>query len=167
MSYFDYSFEAPISTHDVGSSRYRYTVIWLDEDVARDLPLNAHPKLRIIGEINDVPFRSALTPVRGRWYVLVSKTQLREMDARVGDPVEVRFSIDDQDAVDVPEALSAALKSNAPMAKLWADLTPGKQRGLAYRVASAKTEATQKKRVAEVFDIITGKRDQRGKLIAK
>ncbi|MEL7302380.1 MAG: YdeI/OmpD-associated family protein [Pseudomonadota bacterium] len=167
MSYFDYSFEAPVSTHDVGSSRYLYTVVWLDPDLVKTLPLKAYPKLRIVGEINDVPFRSALTPVRGRWYILLSKTQLREMNASVGDNVDVRFSIDDQDAVDVPEALAAALKTNAPMAKLWDELTPGKQRGLAYRVASAKTEPTQKKRVEEVFDIMTGKRDQRGKLIAK
>ncbi len=162
-TFYEHAFEAPITRHDVGSDRYRYTVVFLPQHMIDRLPLQAHPRLRISGEVDDHPFEAALTPVRGRWYILFSKTMLRAIEARVGDEVSVRFRIADQDAVDLPPALEEAFRGDSAMRALWEGLTPGKQRGLAYRVASAKTPATRAKRVAEVFEIIEGKRDLRGK----
>ena len=163
--YYNQAFEAPIVHHDVGSSRYRYTVVFLPRDLVDRLPLKANPRLRISGEVNDHPFEAALTPVRGEWYILFSKRTLRSIDARVGDEVSVRFRVADQDEVEVPPALQEALSRNKTMRAAWDKLTAGKQRSLCYRVASAKTPATQAKRVAEVFDIIAGRRDMRGKPI--
>ncbi|MEL6374250.1 MAG: YdeI/OmpD-associated family protein [Pseudomonadota bacterium] len=161
MSYYPHSFEAPIVYHDVGSARYAYTVVFVPPQVAEDLPLDQHPRLRVKGEINDHPFASALTPVRGAWYILLSKAMLKAIEAEVGDTVDVRFACDDQDAVDVPEALATALAQDAAIAKAWDALTPGKQRGLAYLVASAKRAETQAKRVADVFAVLRGERDIR------
>ena len=138
-------------------------MVFLPDAVAAELPLKEYPRLRVSGEVQDHPIEASLTPVRGRWYILLSKKLLRAIGASVGDEVEVRFEIGDQDAVDVPPALSAALKRNRKMLGLWEKQTPGKQRGLAYRVASAKTPATQEKRVAEVFGILKGELDMRGK----
>lgn len=163
--YFDHEFEAPIVRHDVGSERYRYTVVFLPRDLIGALPLDDYPRLRISGEVEDYPFEAALTPVRGEWYILLSGKLLKAIGKRVGDVVSVRFRVADQDAVDVPPALQAALSGDSGMQTIWDGLTAGKQRSLAYRVASAKREATQAKRIAEVFDIMTGKRDLRGKLI--
>ncbi len=163
--FFDYGFEAPIAEHDVGSNRYRYTVVYVPQDILAELPMAEYPRLRITGEVNDHPIEASITPAKGVWYVLLSKRVLKAIGARVGDSVSVRFRIADQDAVDVPAALEDALDGDARMRDLWDTQTPGKRRALAYRVASAKTEATQTKRVAEVFDILDGKRDLRGKLI--
>ena len=165
--FYDHEFEAPIAYHDVGSSRYRYTVVFLPPHLSDRLPLDAHPRLRISGEVNDHPFEASLTPVRGRWYILLSKRTLRAIGALVGDTVSIRFRVADQDAVEVPPALEEALRGNAALQALWEGLTAGKRRGLAYRVASAKTPATQAKRIAEVFEIIEGKRDLRGRPVER
>ena len=161
--YYDHEFEGPIAYHDVGSERYRYTVVYLPDHLKPSLPLEEFPRLRIAGEVNDYPFDAALTPVKGEWYILLSKRTLEAIEARVDDEVTVRFRVADQDAVEVPEALRLALEDSPAIKALWDGLTPGKKRGLAYRVGSAKTAPTQAKRVAEVFDIIEGKCDLRGK----
>lgn len=163
MSYFPYRFEGEIVHHDVGSETYAYTVVFLPGELAQELPLKAYPRLRISGEIGEHPFEAALTPVRGSWYILLSRKMLRALGSGVGDIVEVCFDIADQDAVDIPKALQEALSANGKMDRLWKAQTAGKQRGLAYRVASAKTLATQNKRITEVFGILSGKLDMRGK----
>lgn len=162
MSY-PFQFEGRIAYHDVGSEKYAYTVVFLPDEIAAELPLKTYPRLRVSGEIQDHPIEASLTPVRGRWYILLSKKLLRAVGASVGDEVEVRFEIGDQDAVEVPSALKDALARNRKMLALWDKQTPGKQRGLAYRVASAKTAATQEKRIVEVFGILKGELDMRGK----
>lgn len=165
MSFYPYEFEAPVEYHNVGSDRYAYTVIFVPGETARDLPLKKHPRLRISGEVSDYPIEASLTPVRGRWYILLSKRILMAVDASVGDLLEVRFKVADQDAVDIPEYLSKALETHPAERALWEAATPGKQRGLAYRVASAKTDPTCQKRVNEVFGILRGELDMRGKPI--
>ncbi|MEL7491107.1 MAG: YdeI/OmpD-associated family protein [Pseudomonadota bacterium] len=162
MSFYPFQFEGEIVEHDVGARTYVYSVVFLPKPLHKDLPLEQHPRLRLTGEINDHPFDAALTPVRGRWYILLSKKVLKAINAMIGDTVEVRFDIANQDAVDIPDRLQAALKTDKQMMKLWNEQTPGMQRGLAYRVASAKMEKTQAKRVNEVFSILKGERKFRG-----
>lgn len=165
MAFYPYEFETRIATHDVGSERYVYTVVFLPDALKRALPLDEHPRLRIIGEIEQYPFRASLTPVRGEWYVLLSQALLKAIDKAVGDPAALRFRIDDQDAVDVPDELQAALATNSAMRELWEAKTAGKQRALAYRVQSAKRPETRQRRIQEVFEILQGLRDERGRPI--
>ena len=159
---YPHAFEAPISTHDVGSQRYIYTVVWVPDEIIANLPMAEFPKLRVEGEIAEHPFEAALTPVRGRWYILLNKRLLKSIGAGLGDEIEVRFAVADQDKVDLPATLSRALSENADMDALWSEMTPGKQRGLAYMVASAKTEPTRSKRVEKVFSILRGEIDMKG-----
>lgn len=159
--YFEHEFDAVIEEYDVGSERYRYTVVFCPNSVAAVLPLKEHPRLRIHGEVGEQPFNAALNPAKGRWYLLLSKRTLRALSAGIGDSVNVRFSVADQDAVDVPPSLAERLAVNAELTRLWEEQTPGMQRGLAYRVASAKRQATQARRVDEVIDILEGKRSLR------
>ncbi|MEO1573702.1 MAG: DUF1905 domain-containing protein, partial [Pseudomonadota bacterium] len=108
--FFDREFEAVIEHHDVGSARYLYTVVFVPADEIATLPLGQYPRLRINAEISDYPIDASLTPVKGRWYVLLSKKVLGAIGAGVGDRVSVRYRIADQDEVDVPPALAEALK---------------------------------------------------------
>ena len=160
--YFPHAFTAEIVQHDVGSERYRYTVIFVPEEVKADLPLGTYPKLRISGEVDDHPIEAALTPVRGEHYILLSKKLLTAIGKGLGDEVELRFRIADQDAVDVPERLEAALARDAAMRALWQAATPGKQRALAYMVASAKRAATQDQRIDKVAAVLRGEIDLNG-----
>ncbi len=163
MDYYPYKFEASVAYHDVGSDKYAYTVVYVTPELIDTLPLKQYPRLRIQGEIDDVPFDASLTPVRGDWYILLSKKLLKALDAGVGDEVTVRFGIADQDAVTIPAALGAALQADDHMRELWDAQTAGKKRGLAHRVATAKAEKTEYKRIQEVFGILRGELDMRGK----
>ncbi len=161
-NFYPYQFEAPICHHDVGSDKYRYRVVYLPDALKTELPLGEYPRLRINGEVDELPFEAALTPVRGKWYILFSRASLSKIGKNVDDIVSVRFEIADQDAVTVPEALDNALQGDAHMQTLWDNLTAGKKRALAHRVASAKTAPTQAKRIREIYEIMLGKRDMRG-----
>ncbi len=160
--FFDYEFDAPVSYHDVGSKRYQYTVVFVPRHITEMLPLKEHPRLRISAEINDYPVEAALTPVRGRWYILLSKKLLTAIERSVGEEVTIRFGIADQDAVEVPPDLQDEIDRSEKTKSLWVKQTPGMQRALAYRVSSAKRQMTREKRIAEVIEIMEGKRDLKG-----
>ena len=111
--FFDYDFEAPISEHNVGSDRYRYTVVYVPHDVLAELPMAEYPRLRISGEVNEYPFEASITPAKGVWYVLFSKRVLKAIGADIGDAVTVRFRIADQDDVDVTPAAKPTIGADA------------------------------------------------------
>ncbi|MEM6897872.1 MAG: YdeI/OmpD-associated family protein [Pseudomonadota bacterium] len=129
-----------------------YTVAWLPPDVASALPFPASTRPRVVGELQGHPFKGALHPTAdGRAYVIFNKALQKATGLGIGDQVRLSFRYDDPDAVDVPRALSEALEDQEWAAEIWEGLRPGTKRGFAHRVASAKTEATQRKRVAEVL----------------
>jgi hypothetical protein len=109
----------------------------------------------VTGEIADWPVAGAWQPAGdGRRYFLLGKRLLRDARLKVGDLVEMRFAIADQDAVDMPDALAEALEDRADLAAAWSQLTPGAQRAFAHRVASARAEATIARRVEEVAGMV-------------
>jgi len=170
MSFYDHSFEGAVVPHDVGSQRYNYTVIWVPKDILSELPLRDFPKLRIQGELacqgEEIILDAALTPARGNWYILVSGAKLKALGARINDVVSVRFTVSDQEEVVVPDVLQTELENDLEFARSWQNLTAGKKRALAHRVASAKRLDTIAKRLIEVKDVASGKRDLRGNPIA-
>lgn len=149
MSYYPFGFEGQIVHHNVGT--YRYTVIFLPAELAAELPFDRHPRLRASGEVGEVPFSGAWQPVRGRWYLMLSKRLQKDGDYGVGDWVEVRFRVEDQDSVEMPDLLQRALDADEKLSGVWRALSAGKKRGLAYRIASAKTEPTRQKRLDAVL----------------
>lgn len=151
MLFLPYQFKALIEEHRF-DERLAYSVVWVPKAIANELPLDSNPRLRISGEINGVPLEAALMPVRGKWYILISKRLMKAAKASLGDDVSVQFGIADQDAVNVPRALEDALLEMPDLKAVWDNLTPGKRRGLAYRVSVAKTEPTIIKRVDEVLE---------------
>ena len=150
VDYFTYRFEGEVVYHFVGT--YRYTVVFLPDDLRVELPLERYPRLRIAGEVGEMPVEGAWQPVEGRWYLMLSKAVLRGAPARVGDVIEVRFNVVDQDEVEIPADLAAALAQNETASERWQALTVGKRRGLAHLVASAKRPETRSARVATAID---------------
>jgi hypothetical protein len=145
-----HEFEATVVHHFVGT--LRYTVVYLPPEIAAELPLAQHPRLRISGEVGEVPFDGAWQPANGRWYLMLGKRLLKEAGLSVGDRTEVRFRVEDQDSVDVPADLQRAIDADPLAASAWAKLSPGKQRAWSHRVGSAKTGATRLRRTTEVVD---------------
>ena len=111
--YYPNAFEAAIVHHNVGS--YRYTVVFLDDSLVPQLPLDRYPRLRVSGEVGEVPFEGAFQPVRGRWYVMLNKQLMSDGGFAIGDIVEVRFRVEDQEAVDVPAELTERLARDASL----------------------------------------------------
>lgn len=149
MGYFAYEFDAPIEIHRIPP--YRYRVVWIPADVAARLPFGRSRRLRIDGEVGDVPIRRALMPVRGRWYLLLNPSILKALGATVGDVVDIRFNVASEREVDVPHELAEALRAKPTLQKRWNSLTPGLQRGLSYLVDSAKRGETRARRLAAVL----------------
>lgn len=154
MSYFTHSFEATVARHPVGP--YHYTVVYLDPALHDSLPLAQHPRLRIEADIAGLPVKGAWQPAGGRWYLMLPKDGIRKAGLGVGSQVEVAFKVLPQDDVDVPDELAEAIRKNAKARKAWAALSPGKQRGLAHMVASAKRDETRLARVEQVMAVLLG-----------
>jgi uncharacterized protein YdeI (YjbR/CyaY-like superfamily) len=88
---------------------------------------------------------------------MLPKAPLKAAGLRVGDSVEVSFRVLPQDDVDIPEELATLLAKKARVRKAWQALSAGKQRGLAYLVASAKRVETRQVRLATVEAVLLGK----------
>ena len=153
-----HSFEGPIDRFGVGKTRkVWYTVLFLPPDLEAELPFAVYPRLRVEGEIADLPVEGAWMPTGdGRRYFIVAPRVLKGAEIGVGDMVEMRFGIADQTAVEVPAELAAALKQSPDAQEAWQALTPGKQRGLTHRVHGAKAPETRRRRTDEVIAILTG-----------
>jgi hypothetical protein len=139
-----------------GSENFRQTVVYLPEEIAAQLPLEKHPRLRISGEIGRASFRGAWQPQRGAWFLMISRRLLGESGYQAGDLAHVRFQVEAQDDVEVPEELTTALADDRQAAAAWGKLTPGKRRGLAHHVSSAKTAETRRKRVDKTLAFLRG-----------
>lgn len=150
MNIHPYEFTAPIVSHHMGRDLF-YTVVFLPADLIPALPLDETPRLRIEAECRGVTFDGALMPVRGDFYLMISRKLMKRLGAEIGDEIEVRFGIADQDAVRMPPELSDALDAHPDLREVWEGWTAGKRRGWAHRVTSAKAAATKARRVEEVL----------------
>jgi hypothetical protein len=130
-------------------------VLFLPPEIAAELPFADHPRLRVEGEIADVPVEGAWMPTGdGRRYFIVAPRVLKGAEIGVGDIVEMRFGVADQNAVDMPAELAAALAQSQEALTAWQALTPGKQRGLTHRIHGAKAPATRRRRTDEVIAML-------------
>jgi Bacteriocin-protection, YdeI or OmpD-Associated/Domain of unknown function (DUF1905) len=152
--YFTHHFETRIARHAVGT--YHYTVVYLDEALAADLPFRENPRLRIEADVSGVPVKGAWQPSGGRWYLMLPKAPLKAAGLKIGSAVEVAFRVLPQDDVDIPPELAALLGKKARVRKAWDALSAGKQRGLAHLINSAKREETRAARLAQVEAVLLG-----------
>ncbi len=168
--YFTHRFETQIEVYDYGT--YFYTVIYLPDEIATSLPFGSGLRLRVEAEIDGVPLEATLLPDRlgstqtnhlvdrlGRegdriWYMIVAQKILKQISKGIDETVEVRMRVADQHAVNIPPALEEALDGDAEFAAAWNRLTPGKRRGHAHRVASAKRQDTIDRRIQEIRDAL-------------
>ena len=150
MEIYQHEFSTKLKSHQFGRSQY--VVAYLSKQLIRDLPLDKNPRLRIDGEINGFRFSNALHPSGGKWYVLVPRRTQKKCGIKLGSEVFIQFNIGDQNAVDMPSELAHALNVNERANTVWRDLSPGKRRGFAYRVSSAKRRETRENRIEEVME---------------
>jgi uncharacterized protein YdeI (YjbR/CyaY-like superfamily) len=80
----------------------------------------------------------------------------KTLKLQMGFAGRLPFKVLPQDDVDVPPELWAALQAKPMARRAWSALSAGKQRGLAYMVASAKRTETQQTRIAQVIAVLLG-----------
>lgn len=162
MSYYDYGFDTVIDRLPIGNGHkvLTYHVVFLLDDLVTALPFDRYPKLRIIGELADHPIRGAWNPVAdGRKYFILSAPFLKAAGLAIGDAVEVRFNIDDQDYVEVPPELEARLQHDDELRTLWEGISAGKKRFYCHHLASAKRADTREKRLADIYQALVSDRN--------
>ena len=142
-SYYKYEFNGRIQKYPVGINKRGelfYTVIFLPDELISILPVKQYPRLRVDGEIHNLPFQGALQPSKGRYYLLLSQRFLKENELNQGDDIEVRFNIGDQDHVEIPTELEQALRQQSEAKAPWDSFTPGKKARLCnHRCFSKKS----------------------------
>lgn len=146
---FEFEFVGRIRTRGTGMGNY--TVLCLPEQLASQPPFAGQARVRVQGEIEEIPFSAAWQSGEGGKFLYIPKRVLKERQLAIGDWVSVRFDIDDPDRVEEPLELTVALAQDKRLQAVWQQLTPGKRRGLAYRISSARQPATRQRRVEELL----------------
>lgn len=166
MYFYTHRFESLIQEHSMGfnaKGELIYTVLFLPDQLTNDLPLAQNPRLRVEGEMHGIPFEGALQPARGKWYLLISRSFMKEQGLALGDAVEVSFNVGDPNHVKVPVELEEALNANSRALAVWEGLTAGKRRGYASHVSSAKQAATRKRRASKMIQYIVDGKNSGGR----
>ena len=153
MNEFEFHFEGKVDHFDFG--KIKYHVLYAPAKLRDRLNLQQHHRLRIDGVVAGIDFHGAFQPAGNkRYYLILSKRFLRSSGLAFGDRVAASFNIADQSAVDVPHEMQNAIDADPIAKKIWHDLTPGKKRGFAYRVKSAKRIETRENRIEEIIEML-------------
>jgi hypothetical protein len=139
------TFEGRIEPLVWGNSTY--TILRLPPHIADDLAKGGTK--RVEGELAEHPINLALSRGAGveGVFLWAGQSLLDRTGLLVGRIVEVRLRPAPDDLVDTPEDVLTALHQGDALAQ-WGCLTPGKQRGMIYKIITAKTDGTRAKRIA-------------------
>lgn len=141
-----FSFVAPVLVHETG---FRQHYLPLPSDV--DAAMKAAGARRVIATLNGHTIRRGIQSrtASGR-HLALSRDLMRTLGVAYGELVEVDLKADpDPDHVDLGE-LAAALEADPEAKARFDTFTPGKQRGLAHYVTSAKRPETRESRAEEI-----------------
>jgi hypothetical protein len=137
------TFEGRIETLEWG--RATYMILRLPPEAEAGLA----GARRVEGEFADHPVNLALSRAPGvaGVFLWAGQSLMDRTGLGPGEPFEVRLRPAPDDVVDTPPDVAAAL-SAAGVTATWDALTPGKRRGLLYKIDTAKTAPTRAKRIA-------------------
>ena len=110
---------------------------------------------RVFGEINGLPFRTALMPgPKGAGFtLLVNKKMQAGAGARAGETVHIRLAPDLGDVViDMPVEFSRILKDDRALKKFFDEMSPSMRKGFTNLIADAKTKETRQKRAEQMAE---------------
>ncbi|HRH71363.1 MAG TPA: YdeI/OmpD-associated family protein [Flavobacteriales bacterium] len=144
-----YRFTAPLEKMN---AQMAFMYVEVPIDVEQEF--GTRGRVRVMGTVNGVSVDRALMPQKSGMHVIILGGEIRRAAGikRLGDPVDVVFwKHPNPDLLELPEALAETLDFLPEMKSAWDKLNPGMKRSMCYWVGSAKTEATQAKRVAELL----------------
>lgn len=144
-----YRFTAPLEKMN---AQMAFMYVEVPLDVEREFGTKG--RVRVLGTVNGVAVDRALMPQKSGVHIIILGGEIRRAAKIKGvdDPVYVElWKHPNPDELELPEALAETLDFLPEMKAAWDKLTPGMKRSMCYWVGSAKTEATQAKRVAELL----------------
>lgn len=108
----------------------------------------------VLARINDsAPFQVSLFPVGGGQHYIRIKAKVRkETRTKIGDRIQVRFTVLDRSQVDIPEDLMNALRGER-VDKSFKSLSPGRQNFIIRRINEAAKPQTREKRIQEAVAV--------------
>jgi hypothetical protein len=142
------TFDAVVEPLDWGRT---YTIVRLPPEVATALG----DARRVDGEFAEHPVNLAITraPVVDGPFLWAGKSLLTRAGLVPGQVFEARLRPAPDDAVETPQDVLNALRSGGVL-DAWEALTPGRRRGLLYRIDTAKRPETRAKRITEVVNAL-------------
>lgn len=119
-------------------------------DIAEELI--AGGERRVLVHVNDVMVRRyVFCTGNGEYAVIVGLALLRDMGLMFGDMAHVDMEVDpDPYRIDLCEEFHVALQQDPEASERFHAMTPGRQRGLAGYISSAKREETRIRRSLDV-----------------
>lgn len=150
---FEHVFEAKLEELLIGGTM-SYWVIFLPASLEKRPPFTAKKKLRMRGVVGGVHGRTVSMAWQlsgGRHYLMFGRATARSLGLTLGGKVEIACSIVDPNVVDVPEELAEALSQEPEWRKLWAALSPGKQRGLTHLVTKIRSPELRAQRAVDLM----------------
>ena len=144
-----YRFSAPLEKMNADMA---FIYVEVPLDVEKEF--GTRSRVRVLGTVNGVAVDRALMPQKSGVHIIILGGDIRRAAKlkRVRDIAHIEFwKHPDPTQVDIPEALADTLDFMPAFKAAWDKLTPGMQRSMCYWVGSAKTEATQAKRIAELL----------------
>jgi hypothetical protein len=156
LSFFEHEFESPLERYGVGRERkVWYHVVFLPNEMATQLSFGKGKRLRVEGEINEVPIENAfVSDGTGRFYLIVNPRVIKAAALTLGQPLTMRFRVAQNKQPDLPDPLKDALRRHPQASEQWRALTPGKQRGLAYFVAAVASADAQERRCRAIIEAL-------------
>ncbi|MGP1355304.1 YdeI/OmpD-associated family protein [Roseicyclus sp.] len=142
------TFDAVVEPLDWGRT---YTIVRLPPEVAAALG----DARRVEGEFAEHPVNLAITraPVVDGPFLWAGKSLLTRAGLVPGQVFEARLRPAPDDAVETPQDVLNALRSGGVL-DAWEALTPGRRRGLLYRIDTAKRPETRAKRITELVNAL-------------
>jgi len=112
-------------------------------------------RVPVRGTINGFPFRSSLMSMGGCHMMPVNKALCEHANVKPGDIVDVVMERDMQKrSVDQPPELQKELAKNKKAQGRWAQLSFTHKKEMANSISAAKQEATKKRRLAKVMQVL-------------
>lgn len=128
-----------------------YSAIFIPADIIEAIPKKG--RFRVKGLVNGTPFDLAAQSLKdGRRYFMVGGPLRRAAKIKLGDRLDVQFSLADENIVEIPEELEAVMEQDPAGGKAFRALTIGMQRSLIYYINSTKNIDLRIKRSFELLE---------------
>ena len=151
--FYPYDFVTPVVRRHAGRSLMGPSLV-LDAEIARALPFDRYPRLRVNAELNGMPHEGAWVPLAGVHRMMLSKRVLAALGVGEGDAVHVAFELADQEGLPPMPEIDEALAEMPDLQEAWAAMPIGKRRSWAYRIAKLKSAEAKARNVAKLIDAL-------------